>query len=183
MANQQEPQDSQQESENNQQEPQANRSAGQLSLSLNRSTRNQLATSLIGLSDILQFNKPIAKQVTCKEIEDSILRLVNLSPFEPTQSADDSGGLDQALKLLRSERSNVINHLVDIKDAVLFGQKVIDEAKRNLITENERMVVRLMKLSREEPSDLACGAKSAEDANEETNENTGEPSSKRQRGR
>ena len=153
-------------------------------LNLNRSTRNQLIISLIGLSDTLQCNKPTAKQVTCNEIEDSILLLVNLSPFEPTaNSADDSDGLDQALKLLRTERSRMMDHLIDIKDALRSGQKVTDEAKRSLVTENERMVVQLMKLSREEPSDLVCGDKPAEDASEDTNENTGEPSSKRQRGR
>ena len=145
------------------------------------STRTQLITSLISLSDILQSNQPIpedARSRTCKEIEDSILLLINLPPFMPTQpSAETSGG--QTLKLLRAERSNLMNHLVDIKDAVQYHQKATDELKRSLIVENERMVTQLMKLPREEPKIGDAG--SAEVANGD--ENTGEPASNRQRGR
>ena len=155
-------------------------SAEQLnSLFLSCSTRTQLTTSLVSLSDILQSSQPIpedAKSRTCKEIDDSILLLVNLPPFMRTQPADSSG---QALKLPRSERSNLINHLVDVKDAVQYDQKATDEAKSSLIAENERIVFELVKLSHEEPKVDDTG--SAEVTNRE--ETTGEPASEIQLGR
>lgn len=145
-----------------------NDSAEQPNLFLNCSTRIQLISSLVHLSDTLQSSKPIEKERTCKEINDSILLLVNLTSFNPTQPSASDG-----LKLSRTERSNLINHLVDFRDAVLSDQKATDKA--SVISENKKLVNQLMKLPRQETNDLAGGARSVD-------ENTDEPRSKRQRG-
>lgn len=145
----------------NQQE--SNRGTEQPFLGLNSATRLELITSLIRLTDILQDSEPIKKESTRKIIENTILLLFNLTPFKPTRPA---------LKLPRTDRSSLINHLVDMKDTVLSDSKAIVDVKRRLITENERVVIQLMKLSNPEASDLASGARSE----------NGEPASKRQRG-
>ena len=189
----------------NQQAPENNRSVSQLKLFLNYSTRDHLIGNLNDLSTILKCNEPIpedAKRRTCKKIEESVGLLVKLSPFEPTPPADDSSLFEErisarlTLELSVTEQLRMVAHLVDNRIAVLTYDKVTDEAKRSLITENKRMIVQLMELPREEPSDLVSGARLAEDSNEDANEDAnedtngdeetndnGEPPSKKQRSR
>lgn len=155
-------------------------------LELKCSIRTQLANNLMRLSDILQEEKPLAKKSLKdgrKMTRDSILLLVDLSPFKP--SAKSSA---QMLKLQATERIDLISHLINIKDAVLSNQEDDEEDEsseeeddestedadeiESLIIETEKIILKLMKL-RQESNDLAGGsARSAV-----------EPASKRQRSR
>lgn len=150
--------------------------AGQLKsvLNLNYSTRNQLITSLNELSAILQCNKRIpddAKQRTRKKIDDTMRLLVDLSPFEQIRMTDEPGLFEElvsdelTVKLSRADRSRVMNHLIDIKDAVLADELITGETRRSLVTENRRIIDQLL--------DLRSGDE----------QNHCEPSTKRQRGR
>ena len=158
----------------------------ELALNLNHSARDELIISLNQLSTILQSNKPIpadAKQRARKKIYDSIRLLVDLSPFELAQSTDESNEFEEtiadqlAFKMTRADRSTIMNHLTDLKDAVQFG-RLICETKRNLITENKRIIHQLIDLPAREQSDQTC-AGSAEDSGD----NSVEPPSKQQMGK
>lgn len=158
----------------------------QLKLNLNHSTRKQLFTVLNDLSAILQYNQPIpadAKQRTSKKIDDLILVLVNLSPSGPSRSSDNSNMFEERIAdqltadLSRAERSRIVSHLIDLKDAILSSDLFTVETKRCLIDENKQMVVRLL--------DLPVRIQSDGDlpSDEDTDESNDEPVSKRQRGR
>lgn len=157
----------------NQQEPEENVDQLMLVLNLNHSTRSQLINSLNDLSAILQCYEPIpedAKQRTCTKIEETILLLVNLSPFEPTQSSCSADVFEKRIsgqlivQLPKAERSSIVAHLSDIKDVVLHDDKISREAKDSLVAENKRIIDKLLSLSRKDK-----------------NENGDEPTSKKQR--
>ena len=154
--------------------------AGRMKLILNYSIRDQLISCLNLMSTMLESNKSIpedAKSRVCKKIEESIGLLAKLLPFESTPSADDSATFEEqiaaelTIELPSDEQTEMIKHLALNRNALLFYDQTTDEAKRSLISENERMVIQLMKLSHKKPSDL------------EEDESIIEPPSKRQRGR
>lgn len=71
-----------------------------LLLNMNCLEINQLIISLNELSAILQCNKAIpedAKPRIRKRIDDTMRLLVNLSPFEPIKSSDDSGVFEEII--------------------------------------------------------------------------------------
>ena len=151
-----------------------------LTLNLNHSIRDQLIRSLNQLAALLQYKKPIpedAKQRICKKIDDSMRLLVDLSPVDSTPSTEALGVFEEMVfnqlivQLTRAERSGIINHLVDIRDAVQFDNLVKDEVKGALVIENRRIINQLL--------DLPC-----REQNEKSDENVSndEPSSKKQQG-
>ena len=165
------------------------RSAQQMNLCLNYRTRNGLINCLVELSTILESNRPIpedAKDRTCKKIKESIGLLAELLPFESTPSVDDSATFEEqiavqlTLELPSEEQVGLIKHLLENRNAVLFYDKTTNQTRSSLIAENKRMIVQLMRVPSEEPSERIDGVGSAEGANGD--ENTGEPISKRQRG-
>ena len=127
-------------------------------LNLSYSKRHPLINSLSELTSILQCNTTIpddAKQRTCQKIDQSMRLLVELSPFQPTASTDgdDLDALFEekifgqlTAKLSRAERSKAMNHLVDLRDAVLFDRLVSDKTKHNLMAENKRIINFLLDL-------------------------------------
>ena len=128
-------------------------------LILSHSTRGQLITSMNQLSAILLANKPIpmdAKDRICKKIDESIRLLVELSPFKRTQATDASGVFEDSVsgqtivELSKADRSEAIDHLVAVREAVQFDCFVGAETKRGLATENKRIVNQLMSLLDEE---------------------------------
>ena len=159
----------------------------ELVLNMTHSTRGQLITNLYQLSTILQCNTAIpddAKQRTCQKIDQSVLSLMALSPFEPTASTngDDPTILFEekifgqlTAKLSRAERSKAINHLVDLRDALLFDRLVTNETKHDLVAENKRIIDILLDLP-----DRDQVIKSDE---EKTNENNDKPLTNKQNGR
>ena len=162
-------------------------------LKMSYSIRDRLITDLNQMSTILQCNEPIpgdAKQRTCKKIEQSILLLVSLSPFEATQLNEESDEFEERIseqliaELSREDRSKILNHLIGIKDALLFGHKISRAAKDSLVTENRRIIIeQLLGLPCKVESNMISGAGSAVVKSEDKNENSGEPSAKKQRGR
>ena len=155
------------------------RSAEQTKLFLSYSTRDQLTGCLNLVSTILESNKPIpedAKSRTCKKIKESISLLTELLPFESTLSANDSSTFEEQLaaeltiKLFSEVQPRLINHLLANRNIVLLYDKATDEAKRSLISQNERIILQLVKLSHKKRSNL------------EEDENIIESPSKRQRG-
>ena len=175
----------------NQQESEGKQNADQpeLVLNLNHFRRDQLITSLIQLDTILQFNKAIPinfnyKQVVSKKIDDSIRLLLELTPVRPTQSTSEIGIFERIINgqlmlgLTRADRSNVINHLIAVKDSVLFDGLANAEIKLSLAIENRRFIDQLLDLPCREQIGLFCNP-SARSVKEES----GEPPSKKQRGR
>ena len=159
--------------------------AGQLELALNLShcKRNQLITSLNELSTILQSNKPIpadVRQRTLKKIEESTLLLVYLSPFEVTQLTDvpivfEKGTAgERTIELSRAHRSNAVDYQNALKDAVQFDSLITGATKRNLITENKRIL--------HQPLDLTKREQNGESDKDKHSEKI-EPPSKKQMGR
>ena len=137
-----------------------NHSAQQANLFLSYSTRDQLVSCLNLVSTILESNQPIpedAKQRTREKIEESAGLLMKLLPFESTPSADDSATFEEriaaqlTIELPSDEQTRLIKHLLANRNTVLLYDKATDEAKRNLIAENGRIVVQLMNLSLKKP--------------------------------
>ena len=163
----------------NQEESNVTRSGEQLKLKMANSARDKLIAGLTQLSTILQCNRsPPAdeKQRTCEKIKECIQSLVDLSPLAVISSARDSNWLDQLIfELPKAERTRIVSHLIDFKDAVL-SDLITDEIKRSLIAENKRAIDQLLDLPCEVQEDAITGAGSAE-------EDTGERPSKKRRGR
>ena len=67
-----------------------------------------------------------------------------------------------------------MNHLVDLRDAVLFDRLVTDETKHDLVAENNRIINLLLKLPDREKLSKSS---------EEKNKNDDEPPTKKQIGR
>lgn len=145
-----------------------------LMLNMNCSTRDQLITSLNQLSVILQSNKPItesAKERIRNRIDKAMQILVDLSPFEPVRSLNLSDPSDEMVfgemivELAKSERSKIINHLISVRDEMMFNGLTVYETKTSLFTENKRSINQLLELpirdSRKEQSN-----ESDEDGNE-----------------
>ena len=158
-----------------------------LVLKLNYSKRDQLFTSLNELSAILQYNQSLSdvtKQRTHEKIKESVLLLMDLPSFEATQAtgdqaAGDSNEIDQlTFELSGEEQTRMISHLVGNQNAVTFYDKMDNETKRNLVTENKRIVVQLLDLPGKAQGDFGADLPSDKD----TDKNNGEPPSK-QRGR
>lgn len=178
----------QQTSMANQPEGDQNGEQPKLVLKLNYSKRDQLFTSLNELSAILQYNQSLSdvtKQRTHEKIKESVLLLMDLPSFEATQAtgdqaAGDSNEIDQlAFELSGEEQTRMISHLVDNRNAVTFYDKMDNETKRNLVTENKRIVVQLLDLPGKAQSDLGADLPPDED----TDENNSEPPSKKQKSR
>ena len=160
-----------------------------LNLNLNYSTRNRLINSLNELSIILQCDEPIpedAKQRTCRKIDDSMRLLVYLLPFGSSQSIDDTGVFEERIsgqltvKLPRAERSRIVSHLIDIKDAVLYDDKISRAAKESLVTENRRIIDQLLSLPCKVESNAIAKRELAEKIEDE---NSDEPQLKKQKSR
>ena len=150
-------------------------------LKMNFSTRNRLITNLNQLFVILQRKQPIsedAKQRTRKKIDYAIRLLVDLSPFEPTQTADDSCAYEDLLsdqliiELSREDRKRILNYLIEIKEVAELDEKIADETRRSLIAENRR-ISQLLEIPDFQDGMATYGVRSAEDTNDD------EPSSKK----
>lgn len=141
-------------------------------LTLSGSTRTHLISNFTQLSDILQADEPMprdAQQRTCQTIADSVSLLV--SPFRPTACDEDASFEKKAsskiaVQLSRAEQARIIRHLMANQEAVLDDQTTA-ETKRNLIAENDAIVLQLLKLPRRK----------------QPVENSVEPASKKQKGR
>ena len=166
----------------NQQESDANQTGDQLKLKMSNSAKKQLFTCLTQITSILKCNRsPPAdeKQRTCEKIKECIQSLVDLSPLEVIPPARGSNWFDPLIfELPKSERTRIVSHLIDIKDAALSDRLITDETKSSLIAENKRAIVQLVDLECEVQDDAIAGARSAAEE-----ENTEEPHSKRQRGK
>ena len=130
-------------------------------MNITYSIRSHLITSLNDLSTIRQYRTAIpedAKQRICQKIDQSILSLVDLSPFESTAStdSDDSAMFEATIlgqltaKLSRAQRSKTVTHLIDLRDALLFDHLVTDETKHDLVKESKRIINLLLDLSDKE---------------------------------
>lgn len=143
-------------------------------LVLSHSTRNQLIVTLNDLSAILQSTKSIpedAKQRTRQKINDSMLVLLGISPFKPADqstanssphnSSHSSDVFEEMLsdqlivQVPEAEQSEILNHLMAIKEAVLSGDLSVGETKLNLMTENRRIIGYLLNLPCTERGDTA----------------------------
>lgn len=184
----------------NQQESQGQRNAEQSEriLDLSYGKRDQMIIHFNQLSVILQCEKPIqtiAKQTISARIDESINSLVHLLPVKPAQFTNDSLVVDNIVSgklivgLSRAERSRMVNHLIAIKDALLFGDSITDKTRRSLLTENRRILHQLLDLTCIEESGVI--GRSAKDKNGENNgknvsetngEINGKPPFKKQRG-
>lgn len=77
---------------------------------------------------------------------------MNLSPFDSIPSTDSLNAFEEAISgclivgLSAELRLSVIGHLIAVKSAVQFDSLVVDETKRNLVTENRRIAVQLVEL-------------------------------------
>lgn len=159
------------------------------------------------LTTFLQCRKEIpedAKKRARKKIDDSIGLLVDLSSFDPIQSAEPSDSSDVfeqtiagqlTVELKREVRSQIIELLISINEAIKFDSLTNAETINCLVTENKRVIWHLMDLPGKAPSNVTGDSGSAEDTNENNGENTGEihgenngenngePASKKQKGR
>lgn len=158
-----------------------------LVLNLSHFKRDQLIASFIQLNTILQCNKPMShnfKQMLSKKMNESIRLLLELTPVMPSQSNSDTGLLDKILSgylvigLSRAERSIVVNHLIAIKDAMLFEGLNPGETKLCLAIQNRQIIDQLLDLPCREQIGAFCDPKSVKDVNE-----NGEPPTKKQKGR
>ena len=147
----------------NQRESQRNTGQTELVLSMSHSARDQLITSLNQLSTILLSSKPIpedAKQRTRKQINDAILMLVKLSPFKSISTTDNLGVKktisDQLfVEMSRADSTQFMKHLVAVRDTMEFDHLVAGEIKLDLITENKKIVTRLLNLPTKELSSVS----------------------------
>ena len=165
------------------------RSAQQTNFFLNYATRDQLIGCLNVVSAMLQSNEPIpedARRRTCEKIQKSTVSLTTLLPFKPTAFVDQSATFEEriaaqlTIELPFEEQSSLIKHLLANRNTLLFYDQTTDQDKRNLINENKRIVVRLMEVPREEPSERLGDGRSPEVETED--ENIGESPSKRRSG-
>ena len=133
-----------------------------LLLSLNCSTRDQLITSLNQLSVVLQSNKQVPeneKQKICKKIDAAMQLLIDLSPFGPPQSVNHFGPFEEMVfgkllvELSRTERSKIINHLIAVRDTVLFDDLIAHDVKPSLFTTNKRIINQLLDLPVKDQTD------------------------------
>lgn len=131
------------------------RKIDQMVLNLSHSSRHELISSLTNLSALLQSNKVIPEKVKARiseKIDDSMCLLVELSPFEPIRSTKDSEPFEEMVfnqlivELTRAERSAIVDHLIDIRDAVQVGGLFSDEIKRDLVAESKRIINQLLEL-------------------------------------
>ena len=116
------------------------------SLKLSNSTRNRLAASLDRLNTVLKSGKPIsdaAKQSLGRSIDQLIQALVELPPVDsPANIINDSVVVDRIMAgritftMPKAERSAMIIHLVNVKDAVIFNDSV---TLNSLIAENKKI--------------------------------------------
>lgn len=139
----------------------ANKRNQEPTLKLSHFTRDQLIMSLNKFSSILQSNQPIpadSKERLCKEIDEKMHLLTELSPFEIPQSGDASDQMvfeekirhELVVELTSDEILNVIGHLIKVKRAVRFETLATEEQKRKLVKENSSIIECFPKMSRKE---------------------------------
>lgn len=152
----------------------------QLKLKLVYLARDQLFTGLNQLSAVLQCNRPLSaddEQIIHKQMEKCILLLVSLSS-KSTQCPDGSSLFDKlTFELTGAERSKIVTYLMNIKEVLLCDKLIADETKRGLIAENKRIIDQLLDLPCEVQDEIAGAAGSVEE------EDTGEPPSKKRKGK
>ena len=110
---------------------------------------------------------------THEKINESVQLLMDLPPFEATQSAGASGSINQLnFELSGDEQRRLIGHLIANQNALKFFDKIPAKTKRNLAKKNKKIVVELQNLVDRVPTDIGTDLRSAEDRSERSDESS-----------
>lgn len=142
------------------QEDQLNGGQPEQFFDLNHLQRGELMTGMTQLSTILQYSRPIPdKNATIRWIDNQINWLFGLAPFKSHQYASDAIVFEKLLSgqlsigLTEADRSRVMNHLIAVRNAVIF-ERLTTCDKRKLAIENKLVIDRLLNLPVREQSHM-----------------------------